>query len=371
MRVSIWFRGAIKGLLTMSSIPSLTNMAKSAGCAAKIGQIDLARALAHLPKSDDPNLMVDQAGSDDAAVYRLSDEVALVETVDIFPPIVDDPYDYGRIAATNALSDIYAMGGKPISALSFVGWPVEVLGVDQLGAVLKGAASICSQAGISIAGGHSIVDSEPKFGLFVTGLLHPDKIIDNAGARAGDYLVLTKKIGTGVLTTASKRGYLPASDLNEAVTSMTTLNSAAASVMSSQNVKAATDVTGFGLLGHLRNMLKASSLTAQTALGANLTFSKIPIFKGVESLLEQGLCPTGTRRNLETAAPLTKFSANISAKHKLLLADAQTSGGLLMAVPEARLEGLLAELQENMVANFTVVGQVIRSHQPATIQVDL
>jgi len=361
----------MKGLLTMSSIPSLTDMAKSAGCAAKIGQSDLARALACLPKSDDPNLMVDQAGSDDAAIYRLSDELALVETVDIFPPIVDDPFDYGRIAATNALSDIYAMGGKPISALSFVGWPVEVLGVDQLGAVLKGAASICSQAGIAIAGGHSIVDSEPKFGLFVTGLLHPGKIIDNAGARADDYLVLTKKIGTGILTTAAKRGYVPASGLNEAVTSMTTLNSAAASVMSSQNVKAATDVTGFGLLGHLGNMLKASSINAQVALGANLNYSKIPLFEGVESLLERGLCPTGTRLNLETAAPLTEFSADITSSHQLLLADAQTSGGLLMAVPEVCLEALLAELQENMVGNCRVIGQVIRAHKPGTIQVEL
>ena len=353
----------------MSSIPSLTNMAKSAGCAAKIAQTDLVKALAHLPRSDDPNLIVDHAGSDDAAVYRLSAELALVETVDIFPPIVNDPFDYGRIAATNALSDIYAMGGKPISALSFVGWPVEVLGMDQLGSVLKGAASICSQAGIAISGGHSIVDNEPKFGLFVTGLLHPEKIIHNAGARAGDYLVLTKKVGTGVLTTAAKRGYLPASGLDEAVTSMTTLNSAAASVMLSQNVKAATDVTGFGLLGHLGNMLKASSIVAQTALGANLSYTKIPLFEGVEALLEQGLCPAGTRRNLETAAPLTEFSASISSSHQLLLADAQTSGGLLMAVPEANLEALMTELKENMVANCAVVGQVVRALQPAAIQV--
>ena len=211
--------------------------------------------------------------------------------------------------------------------------------------------------------------NEAEFGLFVTGLLHPEKIIHNAGARAGDYLVLTKKIGTGVLTTAAKRGYLPASGLDEAVTSMTTLNSAAASVMLSQNVKAATDVTGFGLLGHLGNMLKASSIAAQTALGANLSYAKIPIFEGVEALLEQGLCPAGTRRNLETAAPLTEFSASISSSHQLLLADAQTSGGLLMAVPEANLEALMTELKENMVANCAVVGQVVRSLQPAAIQV--
>ncbi len=354
----------------MSTIPSLTSMVKSAGCAAKIAQADLTKALAHLPRSNDPNLMVDHAGSDDAAVYRLSDELALVETVDIFPPIVDDPFDYGRIAATNALSDIYAMGAKPISALSFVGWPIEVLGVDRLGAVLKGAASVCTQAGIAIAGGHSIVDSEPKFGLFVTGLVHPDKIIDNTGARAGDYLVLTKKIGTGVLTTAAKRGYLPASRLDEAIVSMTTLNRAVASVMMAQNVQAATDVTGFGLLGHLGNMLKASSMAAQKRLGAKLAYSKIPFFEGVETFLEQGLCPMGTQRNLETAAPITTFSADINYNRQLLLADAQTSGGLLMAVSKARLEALLTELQANMVTPCAVIGQVIHSSHPANIQVE-
>ena len=257
-------------------------MAKSAGCAAKIAQTDLAHALAYLPKADDPNLLVDHAGSDDAAVYRLSAELALVETVDIFPPIVDDPFDYGRIAATNALSDIYAMGAKPISALSFVSWPVEVLGTDRLGAVLKGAASICSKAGISIAGGHSIVDTEPKFGLFVTGLVHPDKIIDNTGVKEGDYLVLTKKIGTGVLTTAAKRGHLSSGRLDEAVLSMTTLNNTAASVMIDNNIGSATDVTGFGLLGHLGNMLKASSIANQKKLGAKLFYSKIPLFEGLE-----------------------------------------------------------------------------------------
>ena len=354
----------------MSTIPSLTSMAKSAGCAAKIAQADLTQALAHLPKADDPNLLVDHAGSDDAAVYRLSAEMALVETVDIFPPIVDDPFDYGRIAATNALSDIYAMGAKPISALSFVGWPVEVLGVDRLGAVLKGAASICSKAGISIAGGHSIVDNEPKFGLFVTGLVHPDKIINNTGAKVGDYLVLTKKIGTGVLTTAAKRGYLSSSRLDEAILSMTTLNNTAASVMMGNNIVSATDVTGFGLLGHLGNMLKASSITNQKNLGAKLFFSKIPLFDGVESLLNKGLCPSGTERNLKTAAQLTIFSADISRNYQLLLADAQTSGGLLMSVPKVRLKALLTDLKKNSVVPCSVIGQVIQSNEPAQIQVE-
>ena len=355
----------------MTDLPSLTSLAKSAGCAAKIAQADLARALAHLPQSKDPNLMVDHAGSDDAAVYRLSSKLALVETVDIFPPIVDDPFIYGQIAATNALSDVYAMGAKPISALSFVSWPVDVLGVDQLGAVLKGAADICSKAGIEIAGGHSIVDSEPKFGLFVTGLVHPEKIIDNTGAKVGDYLVLTKKIGTGVLTTAVKRGEMHESNLNEAVLSMTTLNADAASVMQKHGVKAATDVTGFGLLGHLGNMLRASSKSAKQDLGAHLSYSKIPKLAEVEAFLEKGLCPLGTLRNLETAAPLTNFSAELSNGRQLLLADAQTSGGLLMAIPEEKLENLLQDLRASNVPNCAVIGQIISQDQPARIHVEL
>ncbi|MBL6856453.1 MAG: selenide, water dikinase SelD [Rhodobacteraceae bacterium] len=355
----------------MPNLPSLTSLAKSAGCAAKIAQVDLAKALAHLPQSKDPNLMVDHAGSDDAAVYRLSSELALVETVDIFPPIVDDPFVYGQIAATNALSDVYAMGAKPISALSFVSWPVEVIGVDQLGAVLKGAADICSKAGIEIAGGHSIVDSEPKFGLFVTGLIHPDKIIDNSGAKVGDYLVLTKKIGTGVLTTAVKRGEMPESKLNEAILSMTTLNADAASVMQKHGIKAATDVTGFGLLGHLGNMLRASSVSRKQHLGVCLSYSKIPKFSEVEAFLEKGLCPLGTRRNLETAAPLTTFSEEVSDNKQLLLADAQTSGGLLMAIPEEKLEKLLQDLRASNVPICAVIGQIILQDQPARIHVEL
>ena len=355
----------------MYKTPSLTSLAKSAGCAAKIRQADLAEALAHLPISSDPNLMVDHAGSDDAAVYRLSSEVALVETVDIFPPIVDDPFDYGQIAAANALSDIYAMGGKPISALSFVSWPVEVLGVDQLGKVLKGAASICSKAGISIAGGHSIVDSEPKFGLFVNGLVHPDKIIDNSGALVGDCLILTKKIGTGVLTTAAKRGELSEIGLDEAIVSMSTLNDEAAYVMKEHSIKAATDVTGFGLLGHLGNMLRASSVKLNKPLSAKLSFAKIPLFKDVEFFLEKGLCPLGSQRNLETAASLTTFSKGLGIAQQLLLADAQTSGGLLMAVPKEKVDVILSNLRSNNVLESAVIGEIEIGSQAGTIQVGL
>ncbi|MEG3620354.1 selenide, water dikinase SelD [Magnetovibrio sp. PR-2] len=343
----------------MESIaPSLTSLAKAAGCAAKIDQSALAVALSKLPVSNDPRLMVDHSGSDDAAVFKLRDDLALVETVDIFPPIVDDPYDYGRIAATNALSDVYAMGAQPISALSFVAWPVEQLGLDSLGRVLKGAADICAEAGIVIAGGHSIVDQEPKFGLFVTGTVHPDKVTGNVGARPGDVLVLSKKIGTGILTTAVKRGHLPVSGLREAITSMTTLNATAASVATECGVSAVTDVTGFGLLGHLGNMLRASSKDFGQPLGACISYADVPLFDDVEDFLEQGLCPGGTRRNLEHAAPRTSFSVNLSPSQQLLLADAQTSGGLLIAVPENKLDTLLDKMKSEEVSVRAVIGKV-------------
>ena len=354
--------------MNITDIP-LTSLARAAGCAAKIGQADLTAALAHLPPARDPALMIGHASADDAAVYRLSDDLALVETVDIFPPIVDDPFDYGRIAAANALSDIYAMGATPISALSFVAWPVETLGLDCLGRVLAGAAEICGEAGIAIAGGHSIVDEEPKFGLFVNGTVHPDKVIGNHGARPGDALVLTKKIGTGVLTTAVKRGHLTAAGLTEAVASMTTLNRAAGAAMTRAGVSAATDITGFGLLGHLGVMLRASSDAAGQALGAEIRYGDVPLFDGVEDCLAHGLCPAGTRRNLDYAAPHARFAPGIDENRQLLLADAQTSGGLLIALPEAGLDDLQAALADAGVAVHAVVGRVTGAAEPAMIEV--
>ena len=347
----------------------LTSLAKAAGCAAKIGQADLRAALARLPVTHDPRVLIGHTTGDDAAVVRLSDELALVETVDIFPPIVDDPYDFGRIAAANALSDIYAMGATPLNALAFVAWPVEKLGLDALGRVFEGAASICAQAGIAISGGHSIVDEEPKFGLFVTGTVHPARVVSNAGARAGDVLVLTKPIGTGILTTAVKRGRLAPAGLAEAIAAMTTLNRAAAEAMVAVPVAAATDVTGFGLLGHLGNLLRASGQAAGQSLGARLDFAAVPLFAGVEDYLREGLCPGGTRRNLDYAAPDTDFAAHLDEPRRLLLADAQTSGGLLMAVPEARLAALLDGLAAGGVAVRAVIGRVEAAASPGRMVV--
>jgi selenide,water dikinase len=336
----------------------LTQLARSAGCAAKIGQADLRAALAGLPVGEDPRVLIGHATSDDAAVVRLTDDIALVETVDVFPPIVDDPYDYGRIAAANALSDVYAMGARPLNALSLVAWPIDTLGIEPLARVLEGAAAICAEAGIVISGGHSIVDAEPKFGLFVTGTVHPDRLVSNAGARAGDRLVLTKKIGTGVMTTAVKRGRLTSDGLAETVQSMVGLNRAAAQAMVEAGVRAATDVTGFGLLGHLGTLLRASSEASGGNLGARLRYHDVPLLDRVEGFLEDGLCPDGTRRNLDFAAPSVAFAEAIDEPRRLLMADAQTSGGLLMAVGEADLERLLAALAERDVPVRAVIGHI-------------
>ncbi|MGH7091190.1 MAG: selenide, water dikinase SelD, partial [Stellaceae bacterium] len=345
-------------------LPSLTALARSAGCAAKIGQADLRAALAHLPEAADPRVLVGHTSADDAAVVRLSDELALVETVDIFPPIVDDPYDYGRIAAANALSDIYAMGARPLNALSFVAWPVERLGTETLASVLEGAAAICVEAGIAISGGHSIIDEEPKFGLFVTGTVHPARIVTNDGARAGDLMVLTKPIGTGVLTTAAKRGRLDRDGLAAAVDAMASLNRAASEAMIEAGASAATDITGFGLLGHLGNVLRASSARAGAALGASIDYASVPLFVGVEELLAAGLCPSGTRRNLDYAAPLARFPADFDENRRLLLADAQTSGGLLIAIGEARASALLSALTARGVATRAVIGRIEAADEP-------
>jgi selenide,water dikinase len=352
----------------MNVIP-LTSLAKAAGCAAKISQADLREALSHLPMRQDERVLVGHATGDDAAVIHLSEDMALVETVDIFPPIVDDPYDYGRIAAANALSDVYAMGGRPLNALSFVAWPVEKLGLEPLGRVLAGAATICDEAGISISGGHSIVDEEPKFGLFVTGLVHPKRIAANDGANVGDILVLTKPIGTGILTTALKRGKMPPEGLADAIRSMTTLNRAAALAMEEVGVNAATDVTGFGLLGHLGNMLRASSAKSGKTLGARLTYAKVPIFDQVEAFLADGLCPGGTKRNLAFAAPLSRFAPHIDEARQLLLADAQTSGGLLIAVSPNKLEALLNGLAARRTLAAAVIGDIVL--QDATGRIDV
>jgi selenide,water dikinase len=276
-------------------------------------------------------LLVGNETSDDAGVVRLSADVALVQTVDFFTPIVDDPYDFGRIAAANALSDVYAMGGRPLSALSLVAFPLERLGAEVLEAILRGGLDVVESAGAMVVGGHSIDDPEPKFGLAVTGLVHPDEVLTNAGGEAGDALVLTKPLGVGAITTALKRGAAGPDELAAAVETMTALNDAASASARAAGAHAMTDVTGFGLLVHLHELAHASGLAAEVDAAA------VPALPGVEALLAgEDAVSGGSRRNRSHAEGFTEFAGGVPEWRRRLVTDATTSGGLLIAVPEDR-----------------------------------
>jgi selenide,water dikinase len=274
----------------------------------------------------------------------------LVQTVDFFTPIVDDPYDFGRIAATNALSDVYAMGGRPLSALNIVAFP-EDLDLAILAQILEGGASVARNAGVAILGGHTIKDAEPKYGMAVTGIVDPQRIVTNAGARTGDALVLTKPLGTGILTTARKRGAIASAELDEAVAAMTTLNDRAAEAMLAAGARAATDITGFGLLGHAENMARASRV--------RLIFDStvVPFMKRVLALIASGIVPGGTRHNAQTHATFTDFALSVPEEVRIGLSDAQTSGGLLISIARENLAMLVAELSDRSTM-AAVVGEV-------------
>ncbi|OPX90420.1 MAG: Selenide, water dikinase [Pelotomaculum sp. PtaB.Bin013] len=285
--------------------------------------------------------MVGSSTSDDAAVYRLNDDMAIVQTVDYFTPVVDDPYTFGLITAANALSDIYAMGAKPLLALNIVGFPTKTLPLEVMVQILKGGAEKVKEAGAITAGGHTIEDEELKYGLAVTGVVHPERIVKNAGARPGDTLILTKPLGIGIITTALKGDLIDNSTYQHAVELMATLNDRAARVMTEIGVNACTDVTGFGLLGHLYEMLTASGV------GARLRLPDIPVLKQARSLAGMGIIPAGAYRNLNYLSDFLKWKSGIEDADRLILADPQTSGGLLMAVPGDKTkiftERLLAE----------------------------
>jgi len=309
--------------------------------------------LRHVPVATDPRILVDASSRDDAAVFRMTPDRAIVATVDFFTPIVDDPYDFGRIAATNAFSDIYAMGATPLFALNLVGWPRDGLPFDLLGEVLRGGADVTRAAGAFLLGGHSVDDPEPKYGMTVIGEVHPDRIVTNAGARAGDALVLTKPIGTGVLTTALKRDLLSEADVAPAVAAMTTLNAGAARAMLGVGVHAATDVTGFGLLGHLRTLLEASGAAAEVRAAA------VPLLPRAAEAAGRGAIPGGTERNVASVADAVSFAAGVDQTTRLLLADAQTSGGLLIAVAAERADALVAALRREATPAAAVIGRVV------------
>lgn len=291
--------------------------------------------------------MVGIAGGDDGGVYRISDDVALVQTVDYFTPIVDEADDWGRIAAANALSDVYAMGGTPLTALQIVGWPRDALPMDLLGDVLAGAAEVMADARCTIVGGHSIDDPEPKFGLAITGVVHPDEVITNAGAKTGDVLVLTKPLGSGIAATAIKRSRATQELRDKIVGIMIELNRGAAAAMRRVGVKAATDVTGFGLLGHLGELIKASDVSA------TITWADVPIVDGVTELAADGVVPSGTERNLTAVSRFTDFGS-LDEVEQRVIADAQTSGGILAAVDRPLLAAFIQALEEEGVTGVAI-----------------
>jgi selenide,water dikinase len=313
----------------VKAAPKLTALSHGAGCACKIDPAALHPLLADLPRSADPNLLVGSETADDAAVYRLSDDLAIVSTVDFFTPIVDDPYDFGRIAAANALSDVYAMGGRPLTALNLVAFSLDALGTEVLREILRGGGAVAAAAGVAVVGGHSIDDPEPKYGMAVTGTVHPDRMLRNSTARAGDELWLSKPVGGGGATTAAKRGLASAELVAATVAVMTTLNRDASDAALAAGASGATDVTGFGLLGHLHELCEASGVAAEVDAAA------VPAIPGVLELFAGAEPPIagGTRRNRAWVEPWIDWSTAVPDERRWLLCDAMTSGGLLVAAP--------------------------------------
>ena len=323
-----------------SSAPAevaLTSLAHGAGCGCKLPAAALLPIVRDLPQRADERLLVGAGTADDAAVFRLTDDIALVLTIDFFTPIVDDPYDFGRIAAANALSDVYAMGGRPIAAMNVVAFPLEQLGARVLGEIMRGGADVAAAAGIAIVGGHSIDDREPKYGLAVTGVVDPGAVISNAGARVGDALVLTKPLGVGAVATARKRGHRDDDLLARAVATMVALNDDAAAAARAAGAHAMTDVTGFGLLGHLHSLARSSGVAAVVDASA------VPAIDGALALLGEGDSDGlsgGSRRNRDYAETFTTFAGAVGEPRRRLLCDATTSGGLLVAVAPERAGAL-------------------------------
>jgi len=319
--------------------------------------------LRRLSIPSDPNLLVGFETADDAAVYRLDDATALVQTVDFFPPVVDDPYDYGAIAMANALSDLYAMGARPLIGLNIACFPAEGLSLDILAEILRGGAEKAREAGLLIVGGHTIDDREPKYGAAVTGLVRPGEQITNGGARPGDRLFLTKPLGIGVITTAIKAGVAPPEVVALAIGVMATLNRAASEAMREVGVTACTDVTGYGLLGHAREMAQASGVGIVLRAGA------VPVLEGAAGLADLGVVPGGTFRNMTFLEGQVDWDPAVDALQQLLLADAQTSGGLLIAVPAGRGDALAAALARHGVSTVAEVGFCEAPAGPAPLRV--
>ena len=328
----------------------LTKYTQGLGCACKLRPQELEKILKDLPKPNNPNILIDTSNSDDAAVYKINDETALIQTVDFFTPVVDNPYDFGAIAAANALSDIYAMGAKPIFALNIVGFPSNRLPMEVLKEILKGAQDKAAEAGISIIGGHTIDDPEPKFGMVVNGIAHPTKILANSNAKEGDAIILTKPIGLGIISTALKRGLVDKNTEQFAIKVMSTLNKYAADVLTHFNVNACTDVTGFGLMGHL------SEITLASKTDVDIFADKVPVINAAWEFATSNVIPGGSVNNLNHFSKYIDWETNISDIEKIILCDAQTSGGLLFTIPQNQKEEVIEKLNDAGIIDAVHIG---------------
>jgi len=306
-----------------------------------------------LPFQTDPNIIAGMERAEDAGVYKLTDDLAIVQTVDFFTPIVDDPYDFGRIAVANALSDVYAMGGKPLTALNVVCFPKDTMDFSILREVLKGGLDMLHEAGVMLLGGHTVDDPELKYGLSVTGTIHPDKVVHNNGAKPGDSLILTKPLGTGIISTAIKRGAASKTAIARVTKSMTTLNRAASELMMEVGVNACKDITGFGLLGHACEMIDG------TDAGMEIDSAAVPFFPEAKKYAEAGMIAGGLDRNRDFRQHMVDMDMSVPQYLQDILYDPQTSGGLLIAVPKARAAKLLKKLHEQGVTEAVIIGKVV------------
>ncbi|HOW24379.1 MAG TPA: selenide, water dikinase SelD [Bacteroidales bacterium] len=329
----------------------LLKLVDQGGCSAKLSASELGKALADLPKITNQNVLVDIESHDDAGVYKIREDYALVQTTDFFPPVCSDPYDFGQVAAANALSDVYAMGGEVLTALNIVLFPTT-LPLKILKEILRGTQDKVAEAGGVIVGGHTIANEVPVCGLSVTGWVHPDKIITNTGAKSGDVLILTKQIGTGVIISAKRNDLADAATYRAALDSMKHLNKNVAEVMRRFDIKGATDITGFGLLGHALKMAQGSGVSMK------INAADVPVMDKVLDLIEMGCIPGAAFRNLEFAEKDIQFDPALDYNHKMLVADAQTSGGMLISVPNKKADQLLADLMEAGYPFAAVIGAV-------------
>ncbi|QEN04443.1 selenide, water dikinase SelD [Thiospirochaeta perfilievii] len=339
----------------------LTTLTKFSGCGAKLGPGLLDKALCGLTQPIFPNLMVDFTTSDDAGVYKINDEQALVNTLDFFPPIVDDPYAFGQIATANALSDVYAMGATPITAMSIVGFPLDKADISVLRKITEGCLDKLKEANVPLVGGHSIQDSELKFGVSVSGLVHPDKVLVNNKPELGEVVILTKPIGTGTINTALKKGWASQESINASMESMVKLNKYASEIIQSYPVKCCTDVTGFGLVGHSCEMILDSEV------GLTIDFKSLKLLPGVNDSIEKGAIPGGTRKNLEFRGSFVENLETLSDNIKYTLFDPQTSGGLLFTIKPEFVDQILEEMESNNIDAF-IVGEVTDNKETIIIK---